>query len=102
MQVTEGAVEYVCAARGRKKIHSTLSEAVKKAGRIDKSMPRAFAYSGMDRGILEEYIISSPDLFPDPERYQVGRIGPAIGTHIGPGAVAVAFFAESGYQGKEG
>ena len=94
VQVTEGAVEYVCAARGCKKIHSTLSKAVKKAGRIDKSMPRAFAYSGMDRGILEEYIISSPDLFPDPERYQVGGIGPAIGTHIGPGAIAVAFFAE--------
>ncbi len=94
VQVTEGAVEYVCAARGHKKIHSTLSEAVKKAGNIDKSMPGAFAYSGTDRGILAEYIISSPDLFPDSERYQVAGIGPAIGTHIGPGAVAVAFFAE--------
>ncbi len=94
VQVTDGKVEFVCAARGHKKVHSTLNKAIEKAGKIDKTLPRSLAYSDIDKSILENYVADSPELFSDDlDAYQVAGIGPAIGTHIGPGAVAIAYFS---------
>ncbi len=94
VHVINGKVEFVCAARGSKKVHSTLNKVIREAGKVDKTMPRALAYSDTDKSILDGFVADSSELFKDDaDSYQIAGIGPAIGTHIGPGAVAIAFFA---------
>jgi len=96
VHVVDGAVEFLCTARGHKKAYSKLNEEIEKAGPIDTSMPRAIAYSDVDQIILKEYLAASEELYgEDIKNYQVAGIGPAIGTHIGPGAVAAAFFTDA-------
>ncbi|MCR5154258.1 MAG: DegV family protein [Lachnospiraceae bacterium] len=93
VQVVDGRVEFVCTARGHRKVHSALNKVIEKAGQIDKNMPRSLAYSDTDRSILDNFVAALPELFAnDIDAYQEAAIGPAIGTHIGPGAVAIAYF----------
>ena len=58
---------------------------------IDYKKPYAVAYSGLDDSLLQKYIADSKDLC-DKDIHKV-LIGSVIGTHIGPGAIAVAFFS---------
>ena len=58
---------------------------------IDYKKPYAVAYSGLDDSLLEKYISDSKDLC-DKDLPKI-LIGSVIGTHIGPGAIAVAFFS---------
>ncbi len=93
VHVIDGKVEFVCTARGRKKVHSTLNRVIEEEGKIDKNLPRSLAYSDTDKSILDSFISDSPELFgSDLSAYEIAGIGPAIGTHIGPGAIAIAYF----------
>ena len=49
------------------------------------------AYTGLSHEMLDKYIKDSQDLYGDRKLY-ISQIGPTIGTHIGPGAIGVAFF----------
>ncbi len=94
VQVTDGKVEFVCTARGNKKVHCTLKKVIENSGKIDRDMPRSLAYSDTDKSIVDSFVADSPEIFADDlASYQIAGIGPAIGTHIGPGAVAIAFFS---------
>ena len=60
-------------------------------------MPFYLVYSGLDRTLLNKYVKDSEPLFCDhitAEELPSASIGATIGTHVGPGAVGVAFFAE--------
>ena len=55
--------------------------------------PYKVAYAGLSDSIMKKYLKDSQDLYTaDVSDVPVGMIGVTIGTHIGPGAVAVAFF----------
>ena len=79
---------YVCA-----RLVSFLRE-VEKAGGIDFSMPLALGYTGLSDAVLKKYIEDSAALWAGHTEGElpVHTIGATIGTHVGPGAVAVAFF----------
>lgn len=94
--VEGGEVVVLGKARGSKNMNNKLTEMVNKAGGIDFSLPFSLAYSGLSTALLDKYIADSEHLFRDyvsAENLPVASIGATIGTHAGPGAVGVAFFA---------
>ncbi len=93
ISVENGKVELAGKARGSKKGNNLLRELVEKCGGIDFSKPYALAYSGMTDALLQKYIEDSSEIWKDnTDRLPITTVGCTIGTHIGPGAVAVAFF----------
>ncbi len=91
--VEEGQVVMAGKARGSRQGNNLLRELVKKCGGIDFSRPICLAYSGLSDELLQKYIADSAELWQDHlEKLPIATIGGAIGTHVGPGAVAVAFF----------
>lgn len=91
--VKDGEVKLIGKARGYKNAHNLLTQFVKKSGGIDFSKPLSLAYSGNSSALLEKYIESSKPLYEGHEEaLKIYSIGCAIGTHVGPGAVAVSFF----------
>lgn len=98
VSVVNGEVKLVGKAMGSKKGNNLLTQLVEKSGGIDFSMPYALAYSGLSSEYLNKYLKDSKPLWEkhvdSPESIPSYMIGSTIGTHVGPGAVAVAFFAK--------
>lgn len=93
--VEDGEVKAVGKARGSKRGNNLLMELVEKSGGIDFDMPYTLAYSGLNDDLLNKYIEDSARLWHDKiETLPVMEVGATIGTHIGPGGIAVAFFAK--------
>jgi DegV family protein with EDD domain len=93
--IEEGEVKMVGKARGSKNGNNLITELIEKEGGIDFDMPYCLAYSGLDDGLLQKYVNDNERLFGEnctKEELPVSSIGAAIGTHIGPGAIAAAFF----------
>lgn len=94
--VEHGEVVVLGKARGSRNANNKLTEMVDRSGGIDFDMPYSLAYSGLSRVLLDKYIADSEYLFRDkltPEKLPVSCIGATIGTHVGPGAIGLAFFA---------
>jgi len=90
--IQDGEIAILGKARGSKNGSNMLRELVEKHG-IDFEMPFALAYSGLDDALLRKYIADSASLYEGKtDHLPVYIIGSTIGTHAGPGAVAVAFF----------
>lgn len=88
-----GAVVMMGKARGSKQGNNLLRQLVEKCGGIDFSKPFCVAYSGLSDAMMNKYIVDSAELFRGHEnQVQTATVGCAIGTHVGPGAVAVAFY----------
>lgn len=98
VSIVNGEVKLVGKAMGSKKGNNLLTQLVEKSGGIDFSMPYALAYSGLSDEFLNKYLKDSKPLWEkhvdSPESIPSYMIGSTIGTHVGPGAVAVAFFAK--------
>ena len=92
----DGAVEVVGKARGSKQGNNLLRQLVQSCGGIDFEKPFCLAYSGLSDAMMNKYIIDSAELLRGHEQDMLlATVGCAIGTHAGPGAVAVAFFQNS-------
>ena len=91
--VEDGEIQVLGKARGSKMGNNVLVQQIDKAGGIDFTKPVLLGYTGLSDAMLLKYIDDSKYLWEGnlPEvRYTT--IGSVIGTHAGPGAVAVAFF----------
>lgn len=90
--LTEGEIKMLGKARGNKQANALMNKEIARLG-IDFSKPILLGYTGTDDALLRKYMEESSDLWE-------GRVLPAtivsavIGTHAGPGAVAVAFFSK--------
>lgn len=92
--VDDGSVAILGKARGSKNGNNMLMTHVEKSGGIDFSLPFSLAYSGLDDSMLQKYIQDSVSLYEGRASYlPIHTIGSTIGTHVGPGAIAVAFFS---------
>ena len=91
ISLPDGRVEVVSKARGTKQAQINLDKQIQAAGGIDPNRPVLSGFTGNYDASLEHYLASSTLCPAD-----VGRayIGSAIGTHVGPNAVAVAFFKQ--------
>ena len=82
-------------ARGSKNANNLLASLIAKDG-IDFSKPCYLAYSGLNDTLLQKYVADSAHLYEGRAAdFPVVSIGSTIGTHAGPGAIAVAFFAKN-------
>ena len=94
--VKDGAVALLGKARGSRQGNNLLRELVSGVGGIDFSRPFALAYSGCDDKLLQKYISDSSELWEGKtSTLPIYTVGCCIGTHAGPGAVAIAFFADN-------
>lgn len=91
--VNEGAVELIGKARGSKNGNNLLRKLIADCGGVDFDRPYGLVYSGFSDAMLKKYIDDSADLWQNDSReLPVHSIGCVIGTHVGPGAIGVAFF----------
>ena len=93
LSVIGGDIKLLGKAMGSKRGNNLLMQEIEKAGGIDFSRSVMLAYSGLSNALLLKYIEDSRPLWEnnlDEVRYTT--LGPVIGTHVGPGAVVVAFF----------
>lgn len=91
--VENGEVALVGKARGSKNGNNFLRDMVVKCGGIDYRRPYALAYSGLSDVLLRKYIEDCQSLWAGhTDTLPISTVGCAIGTHAGPGAIAVAFF----------
>lgn len=93
ISIRDGEVKMIGKAMGSKKGNNLLMQLIEKSGGINFQMPYAAAYSGMDDSLLQKYIKDSAVLWKNElDHVPSYCIGSTIGTHVGPGAIAVAFF----------
>lgn len=93
ISVTDGTINMLGKARGSKMGSNLLVQEMDKAGGIDFTKPVLLGYSGISDALLLKYVEDSKHIWErnlDEIRYTT--VGSVIGTHAGPGAVAVAFF----------
>ena len=94
----DGELAVLGKARGSKKANNLLIEQIRKNG-VDFSMPLLLGYTGLSDDMLRQYIQDSQCLWKghvtDLDCVQLGSV---IGTHAGPGAVAVAYFKSGAVQ----
>lgn len=92
--VMGGEVKLVGKAMGSKKSNNLLNKLVEEKG-IDFNMPHCVIWSGLDDSLMKKYVSDSAALWQEHiSEVPAYMIGSTIGTHIGPGAVGVAFFAK--------
>ena len=93
VSVEDGEINVLGKARGSKQGNNFLIKEIEKAGGVDFSMPLLLGYTGHDPYMLEKYKEDSRFIWEGKtENLRETCIGSVIGTHVGPGAVAVAFF----------
>lgn len=93
LSIVDGEISILGKARGSRQGNNLLVQEIEKAGGVDFSKPVLLGYTGLSDALLLKYIEDSKPLWEkgvDNIRYTT--IGSVIGTHAGPGAVAVAFF----------
>ena len=92
--IENGEVKMLGRARGSKNGRNLLNQQIEASRGIDFSMPVALGYAGLSDALLRKYIHDSRALwaaYPGDE-LPVHTVGATIGTHVGPGAIALAYF----------
>ena len=98
LSITEGDINVLGKAHGSKNGHNLLIRYTEESGGIDFSMPLFLGYTGLSDRLLQKYIKDSHALWEEhmtADSLPILSVGATIGTHAGPGAIAVAFFAKS-------
>jgi len=94
LSVNGGEIKLLGKARGSRQGNNLLVQEIQKAGGVDFTLPVMLGYTGLSDALLQKYIQDSVSLWEGHvETLPVSIVGSVVGTHVGPGAVAVAFFA---------
>ncbi|MDE6691276.1 MAG: DegV family protein, partial [Clostridia bacterium] len=95
ISIVDGEIKLAGKAMGSRKNNNLLNQLVEKCGGIDFDMPYVLGYSGLSDEYLQKYLKDSEHLWKGKtENVPSYMIGSTIGTHVGPNAIAVAFFAK--------
>ena len=93
--IENGEVAILGKARGSKQGNNFLVQKIKECG-IDFKKPYFLGYTGLNDSLLKKYIEDSKELWTEhTQNLAISTVGGTIGTHVGPGAIAVAFFAQN-------
>ena len=93
--VSDGEIQMLGKARGSRQANNLLVQEIQKAGGVDFDKPLLLGYTGLSDALLQKYIVDSAALWEGRvDTLPCTIVGSVVGTHAGPGAVAVAFFAE--------
>lgn len=92
--VQDGEVVMLGKARGSKQANNLIAEQITKTGSIDFSMPYLLGYTGFSDALIQKYAEDNASLWKhETASLPIGSVGGTIGTHVGPGAIAVAWFS---------
>lgn len=94
--VVDGEVAMLGKARGSKNGRNQLHQQVEKHG-IDFEMPVLLGYAGLSDKLLMKYLDDNRAIWEgkvDEKDLPICSVGATIGTHVGPGAIALAFFCK--------
>ena len=93
LAVIDGEISMLGKARGSKQGNNLLVQEIEKAGGIDFTRPILLGFTGLSDALLLKYIEDSKYIWEEGlDKVRYTTIGSVIGTHVGPGAIAVAFF----------
>ncbi len=96
VSVENGEIKMIGKARGSKQGNNLLVQEIEKAGGVDFDKPVLLGYTGLNDTLLQKYVEDSKQLWVHAKSaLNTTVIGSTIGTHVGPGAVAVAFFKKN-------
>lgn len=97
VSIEEGKVVMKGKARGVKKAYETLNQLVLENGGIDFEMPFALGYSGLSDKMVLKYREDYKGLFNTNNANNIPyyQMGCTIGTHLGPNAIGIAYFAKN-------
>ena len=91
--VVDGEIQVIGKARGSKQGNNLLVQKIHESGGIDFSLPILLGYTGLTDALLQKYVADSAALWRDHcGSLEQTLLCSVIGTHTGPGVVAVAFF----------
>ena len=92
--IEDGGIKMLGKARGSKQGNNLLVQEIHKAGGVDFGKPLLLGYTGLSDRLLQKYIADSAGLWAEYRSdLPVRAVESVVGTHAGPGAVAVAFFS---------
>lgn len=93
VEVYDGAIHQISKARGAKLGNQALITEIKKVGEIDYTKPVLFGHSGQTDAGMNLFLEQTKDFWKDGAVPKESILmGSTIGTHAGPGIVAIAFF----------
>lgn len=93
--VKNGEVAMLGTARGSKNGNNFLIKEIEATGGIDFERPICLGYTGLNDALLKKYMQDSAALWEGHlSCLNVCTIGATIGTHVGPNAIAAAFFCK--------
>ena len=92
--IEDGEIKMLGKARGSRQGNNLLVQEIRRAGGVDFGKPLLLGYTGLSDTLLRKYIADSAELWEAyRDKLPVRIVGSVVGTHAGPGAVAVAFFS---------
>lgn len=92
--VEDGKVVLLGTARGSKHANNYIAQKIQATGGVDFDMPYYLGYTGLSDRLLQKYINDSKGFWEhSTSTLPIMTIGGTIGTHVGPGAIAVVFFS---------
>ena len=95
VSLEHGEVALLGKAHGSKNGNNLLVNRINMVGGVDFDMPYYLGYTGLSDRLLRKYIQDSKALWENHVTdLEFTCVGGTIGTHVGPGAIAVAFFAK--------
>ncbi len=93
--VLDGNIQMLGKARGSRQGNNLLVQEIQKNGGVDFDKPLLLGYTGLNDALLRKYVEDSKFLWDGHSTaLRTTPIGSVIGTHAGPGAIAVAFFSK--------
>ena len=93
VSIKDGQIRMLGKARGSRQGNNLLVQEIRKAGGVDFDRPLLLGYTGLTDVLLKKYIEDSRAIWEDgAEKLDYVSVGSVVGTHAGPGAIAVAFF----------
>ena len=89
-----GEVAILGKARGSKQGNNLLTEQIRLTGGVDFDKPFVLGYTGLSDSLLQKYIMDHETYWKSHvDALETSSVGGTIGTHVGPGAIGVAFFS---------
>ncbi|MDE6686250.1 MAG: DegV family protein [Lachnospiraceae bacterium] len=93
--IENGEVVVIGKARGSKKANNFIIERIQESGGIDFDKPYFLGYTGLSDQLMHKYVEDNSALWADHvKELPIETVGGTIGTHAGPGAIAVAWVSK--------
>lgn len=93
ISLKNGEISILGKARGSKQGNNLLNELISGGSGVDFSRPVMLGYTGSSDAMLNKYVSDSEAIWKgNVDNLRSTLISSVIGTHVGPGAIAAAFF----------